>query len=168
MPEIRDATEADLHRILDITNEAIAHTTASWSLEPVTLDERRDWFRAHCAHGYPILVAEDRDGGVLGFAAYGEFRPRAGYRHTVEHSIYVDALQRGRGIGTALLSALIDRALANGVHVMIGGIDADNTGSIRLHERFGFTATGQLHEVGRKFDRWLNLVFMQRILPHPD
>jgi phosphinothricin acetyltransferase len=165
MHNVRDATEDDLGRILEITNEAIEHTTAIWSLEPTTLDERQVWFRARRERGYPVLVAEGLDGGVLGFASYGEFRPRAGYRYTVEHSIYVDAAERGRGIGTALLSALIDRALAAGVHVMVGGIDCQNAGSIRLHERFGFTTTGQLHQVGRKFDRWLDLVYMQRILP---
>lgn len=166
MPEvaIRDATEADLVRILEITNEAIEHTTASWSLEPTTLDERRAWFEARRERAFPILVAADEHGHVLGFASYGEFRPREGYRHTVEHSVYVDARCRGHGIGTALLRVLIDRADAAGVHVIIGGIDADNAGSIRLHERFGFTVTGHLHEVGYKFGRWLDLVFMQRIL----
>jgi phosphinothricin acetyltransferase len=167
MHDVRDATEADLGRILEITNDAIEHTTAIWSLEPSTLDERRVWFRTRCERDYPVLVAEGSNGAVLGFASYGEFRPREGYRHTVEHSIYVDAAERGRGIGTALLSTLVDRALAAGVHVMVGGIDADNAGSIRLHARFDFTTSGQLLQVGRKFDRWLDLVFMQRILQPP-
>jgi L-amino acid N-acyltransferase len=164
MHNVRDAIEDDLGRILEITNQAIEHTTAIWSLEPTTVDERRAWFRARRERGYPVLVAEGPDGSVLGFASYGEFRPREGYRHTVEHSIYVDEAERGRGIGTALLSALIDRAVVAGVHVMVGGIDCENAGSIRLHERFGFATTGQLLQVGRKFDRWLDLVFMQRIL----
>ena len=161
---LRDATEADLPRILEITNDAILHTTAIWSLEPTTLDERRAWFVGRRERGYPILVAEGPDGRVLGFASYGEFRPRAGYRHTVEHSLYVDAAVRGRGIGSALLAALVDRAAADGVHVIVAGIDGENHGSIRLHERFGFAQAGRLHEVGRKFDRWLDLVFMQRRL----
>jgi phosphinothricin acetyltransferase len=161
---LRDATEDDLGRILDITNHAIEHTTAIWRLEPVTLDERLAWFRARRGRGYPVLVAEGADGRVLGFASYGEFRTWAGYRHTVEHSVYVDAAERDRGIGSALLVALIDRAIAAGVHAVVGGIAAENTGSIRLHERFGFAKTGHLHQVGRKFDRWLDLVLMQRIL----
>ncbi len=161
---LRDATEDDLGRILEITNHAIVNTTAIWSLEPTTLDERRAWFRARREHGFPVLVAQLEDGRVIGFASYGEFRPRAGYRHTSEHSLYVDADVRGRGIGKALLAALIERAEAGGVHVLIGGIAADNEVSIRLHERFGFTTTGHLREVGRKFDRWLDLVFMQKIL----
>jgi phosphinothricin acetyltransferase len=112
-----------------------------------------------------VLVADDGERRILGFASYGEFRPRGGYRFTVEHSLYVDAAVRGQGIGSTLLAALIERAMDKDVHVIVGGIDADNAGSIRLHERFGFTITGRLPQVGRKFDRWLDLVFMQRILP---
>jgi L-amino acid N-acyltransferase YncA len=163
-PRVRDALEEDIPRILDITNEAIEHTTANWSLEPTTLDERLAWFHEHQRHGWPVLVAVRPDGRVIGYAAYSEFRPKAGYRFTVEHSIYVDAAERGRGIGSTLLATLVERAIAAGVHVMIGGVAGDNTASIRFHERFGFTATGYLREVGYKFDRWLDLVFVQRIL----
>jgi phosphinothricin acetyltransferase len=161
---LRDANEGDLHRILEITNHAIVHTTAIWSVEPTTLDERTAWFHGRRQRGYPVLIAEGADGRVLGFASYGEFRPREGYRHTAEHSLYVDAAMRGRGIGSALLAAVINHAVSAGVHVIVAGIDGDNTGSIRLHERFGFATTGHLREVGHKFDRWLDLVFMQRIL----
>ena len=161
---LRDATHADLPRILEITNDAILRTTAMWSLEPTTLEERRAWFDARRERGYPVLVAVDPEGRVFGFASYGEFRPRAGYRQTVEHSLYVDAALRGRGIGSALLAVLIERARADGHHVMVAGIDGENSGSIRLHERFGFEQVGRLHEVGRKFDRWLDLVFMERRL----
>jgi L-amino acid N-acyltransferase YncA len=161
---VRDATEVDVPRILEITNEAIEHTTANWSLEPTTLEERLAWFREHRQHDWPVLVAVRPDERVIGFATYAEFRPKAGYRFTVEHSIYVDASERSRGIGSTLLAALIDRGTAAGVHVMIGGVASDNIASIQLHERFGFTVTGHLHEVGRKFDRWLDLVFVQRLL----
>lgn len=161
---VRDAMESDLGRILEITNTAIEHSTANWALEPTTLQERLSWLREHQERGYPILVAQRADGRVIGFAAYGEFRPKQGYRLTVEHSLYVDPAERGRGIGSAMLAALIERATSAGVHVMIGGIDGDNAGSMRLHRRFGFETTGHLREVGRKFDRWLDLVFMQRIL----
>lgn len=160
---LRDATAADLQRILEITNDAIAHTTANWSLAPTNLDERQAWFREHERRGDPVLVAEC-DGRVIGFAAYGAFRPKEGYRHTVEHSVYVDADERGRGVGKMLLGAIIERAIAAGVHVMIGGIEGENIASIRLHERFGFEKTGHLRQVGRKFDHWLDLILMQRIL----
>lgn len=163
----RDASEHDLPRILEITNEAILNTTAIWSVQPTTLEARRAWFVDRRANGYPVLVVDGADGQVVGFASYGEFRPREGYRHTVEHSLYVDAAARGRGIGSALLAALIEHAILDGRHVMVAGIDGENAGSIRLHERFGFVVVGRLHQVGRKFDRWLDLVFMQRLLAAP-
>ena len=161
---LRDATEADLPTILAITNDAIVNATAIWTIEPTTLAERQAWLSARRARGYPVLVAEGTDGRVLGFTSYGEFRPRDGYRYTVEHSLYVDGSARGRGIGSQLLVALIERATADGHHAMVAGIDGDNHGSIRLHERFGFEVVGHLRQVGRKFDRWLDLVFMERLL----
>lgn len=163
MAALRDATEVDLARILEITNHAIAHTTAIWSLAPTTLDERTAWFRGRRERGFPVVVAVDAE-RVVGFASYGEFRPREGYRHSVEHSLYVDAELRGRGIGAMLLANVVERARAAGLHAMIGAIDAENAVSIRLHERHGFRVVGRLPEVGRKFDRWLDLVFMQRML----
>jgi L-amino acid N-acyltransferase YncA len=168
---VRPATEDDIERILEITNDAIAHTTANWSVEPTDLDERCRWFREHISRGYPVLVAEadsPRARSVIGFGAYGEFRPKVGYRYTVEHSVYVDGAARRGGVGSALLGALIDHATAAGIHVMIGGIASDNIASIRLHERFGFQVTGHLRQVGWKFGRWLDLLFMQRELVQPD
>jgi phosphinothricin acetyltransferase len=102
---------------------------------------------------------------VLGFASFGDFRPWPGYRHTVEHSVHVAEPARGQGIGTALVAALLPRASSLGKHMMIAGIDAANAASIRMHERLGFERSGVLREVGRKFDRWLDLLFMQRRLP---
>jgi L-amino acid N-acyltransferase len=96
------------------------------------------------------------------FGSFSDFRAWPGYRFTVEHTLHVRADARGRGIGTQLLRALIERAAALGKHVMIAGVDADNAASIRLHERLGFTRAGQLCEVGFKFDRWLDLLFLQR------
>jgi phosphinothricin acetyltransferase len=163
--QVRDATEDDLPAILAIINEATANTTAVWSLVQTTLDARRSWWQDRIAAGYPVLVADDHD-GVLGFASYGQFRPFDGYLHSVEHSVYVDQRARWRGVGRALLAALIERATQDGKHVMVAGIDATNLASIRLHETLGFTRAGTLVEVGRKFDRWLDLLFMQRILSH--
>jgi L-amino acid N-acyltransferase len=160
---IRPATEDDLPRILEITNDAIANTTAVWSLTPVTLESRRKWFEDRRAKGFPVLAADDGT-GLQGFATFGEFRPWEGYLHTVEHSVYVHASMRRRGIGRQLLAALIEEAEAMGMHAMIGGIEAGNVASIRLHQEFGFEEVGRLREVGRKFDRWLDMVFMQRLL----
>lgn len=163
MTTVRDAAEGDLPRILEITNEAIARTTAVWSLAPASLESRRAWWHERQAQGFPVLVAE-MDGDIVGFASFGHFRPWDGYLQTVEHSIYVDPRAQGRGVGKALLQGLIEAAEGSGKHVMIAGIEASNTVSVGLHRRFGFTDAGCLREVGRKFDRWLDLLFMQRIL----
>lgn len=158
---IEDAGEADLAAIAAIYNEVLATSTAIFSHLPTTLDERREWWGARRRQAYPVLVARD-ESGVAGFASFGDFRPWPGYRFTVEHTVHVRADARGRGAGTALLSALLARATALGKHVMIGGVDASNAASIRFHERLGFVTAGQLHEVGYKFERWLDLVFLQR------
>jgi phosphinothricin acetyltransferase len=165
--EVRDATEADLPAILAIINEATLNTTAVWGIQPTTLEARHAWWQERIQAGFPVLVASEGN-TVLGFASYGTFRPWEGYKHTVEHSVYVDATARGKGVGRVLLSALIDHATANGKHVMVAGIDASNTVSIRLHAALGFTTAGTLLQVGRKFDRWLDLLFMQRTLSEGD
>jgi len=165
--QVRDATEADLPAILAIINEATLNTTAVWGIAPTTLEARHVWWKDRIDAGFPVLVAAEGD-AVLGFASYGSFRPWEGYKHTVEHSVYVDASARGKGVGRILLAALIDHATAAGKHVMIAGIDASNTVSIKLHEAQGFTSAGTLTQVGRKFDRWLDLLFMQRLLASGD
>ncbi|MBL8573107.1 MAG: N-acetyltransferase [Hyphomicrobiaceae bacterium] len=161
--QIRDAVAADMPAIRDIYNDAVENSTAIWNEIVVDAANRLDWWRARLALGYPVLVA-DRDGTVLGYASFGDFRPFDGYRHTAEHSVYVAAGGRGLGIGTLLLGALEARARAIGKHVLIGGVEAGNDASMALHRRMGFIETGRLREVGRKFDRWLDLVFMQKTL----
>src|SRR5262249_58921901 len=106
---------------------------------------------------------------LLGCASFGDWRPWPdGYRYTVEHSVYVRADLRGAGIGTALMTELLSRAAAMGKHVMIGAIDAANTASLRFHAKLGFQKVAHLREVARKFDRWLDLIFVQRILEKSD
>ena len=163
---IRPATEDDLPAITAIFNEVIATTAAIYADDPFSLEDRAAWFAARRAMGYPVLVADDGD-GVLGLASFGDFRPWPGFRHTVEHSVYVRGDARGRGLGSALVAALFEPARALGKHVMIAGIDASNEGSIRMHERLGFVRGAVLHEVGRKFGRWLDLLFMEKILDAP-
>lgn len=163
MPEIAAATPEDLPGLLAIYNEVIATSTAVYSSRAATPAERLQWWQARVAQGYPVLIAHDVH-GVAGFASFGDFRSWPGYRFTVEHSVHVRSDGRGHGVGTALMRALLARARALGKHVMIGGIDAANDASIRFHERLGFTVAGTLREVGYKFDRWLDLVFVQRRL----
>ncbi|QIO31186.1 GNAT family N-acetyltransferase [Bradyrhizobium sp. 1(2017)] len=160
---VRDATLEDAEEILAIYNYAAINTTAVWTDGPADLDSRRAWIRARQEAGYPVLVAtKGRD--VVGFASFGDFRPFPGYRHTVENSVYVDERHHRLGIGRGLLAALIDRANAMNKHAMIAGIDAANAGSIGLHGSLGFVEVARMPEVGCKFGRWLDLVFMQKRL----
>jgi phosphinothricin acetyltransferase len=161
---IRDATEGDLPGIMDIYNDAVANTTAIWNEAIVDLENRKAWFAARRERGFPVLVAL-RGKQVIGYASYGEWRAFDGYRHTVEHSIYVRSDTRGTGTGGKLMKALIDRASFNGIHVMIAGIEAENTASIKLHEKFGFLTVGRFSEVGIKFGRWLDLTCMELKVP---
>jgi len=161
---IRDAASDDLGGVLAIYNEVIAFSTAVFSEQAVTLEDRARWLAGRREQGYPVLVAGDSS-GVLGFGSFGDFRTWPGYRYTVEHTVHVRADRRGEGIGTALVQALIERAAALGKHMMIAGVEAENAASIRLHERLGFSVAARLSEVAWKFDRWLDLVFMERRLP---
>lgn len=165
MPQIavRAATEADLPGILAIYNDAVTNTTAIWNETESTLEARRSWMAERTGRGFPVLVADD-NGEVAGYATFGDFRPHEGYRFTVENSIYVRTDRRGRGIAAAMMPPLIKAAEKLGMHAMIAGIEAENVASIRLHERFGFREVARMPEVGRKFDRWLDLVLMQRML----
>jgi len=161
---IRDAGEADLPEILDIFNQVILTSTAIYHDQPVSIEDRALWLAARQRQGFPVLVAE-QSGAVQGFASFGEFRGAwPGYRHTVEHTVHVIEDGRGKGTGWALMNALIPRAQAMNMHVMIGGIDAANEASLRFHERLGFERAAHFREVGAKFGRWLDLVFMQKFL----
>ncbi|MFO1171132.1 MAG: N-acetyltransferase family protein [Hyphomicrobiaceae bacterium] len=161
MVTIRSATLADLPQILDITNDVIANSTAIYFDDPLTLDNRRQWFSDRETLGYPVLVAEE-GGHVLGFSSFGDFRPWPGYRFTVEHSLLVRDGHRGKGIGEKLVKGLWPIAAKLGKHMIIAGVDAENEGSIRFHERLGFAKTAHLKEVGFKFGRRLDLVLLQR------
>jgi L-amino acid N-acyltransferase YncA len=160
---VRPATDPDLPAILAIYNDAVRHTTAIWNDTLVDLDNRRAWHDARVRLGYPVLVGEE-DGDVVAYGSFGDFRAFDGYRFTVEHSVYVAEASRRRGIASALIMALVERASALGKHVMVAGIAADNEASIGLHRRLGFVETGRMLEVGYKFGRWLDLVLMQRRL----
>ncbi|HWV40594.1 GNAT family N-acetyltransferase [Pseudorhodoplanes sp.] len=159
MATIRPATEADLPAILAIYNDAVTKTTAIWNEAPSDLEGRRVWFATRREAGFPVLVADE--GGVQGYGSFGQFRPFEGYRHTVEHSVYVLDEAQGKGFGRMLLQALIEEARRLGKRVMIGAIDASNYPSLALHETMGFEEAGRLPGVGEKFGKRLDLVLVQ-------
>lgn len=165
---LRDARHEDAEAITEIYNDAVRFTTAIWNETTVDVADREQWMRERVAGGAPLLVAVDEQDQVIGYATWGPFRPHEGYRHSREHSVYVHADHRGQGIGTVLLRALIAEARMRGVHVLVGGISAENEGSIWLHERAGFTRTGTIPQAGRKFDRWLDLAFLTLVLDGSD
>jgi L-amino acid N-acyltransferase len=167
---VRNAEEADLPAVLEIYNAAVLNETSIWNDDISDLGDRRAWWQTRTAQGqtrtaqgFPVYVAEI-DGKVSGYGTFGEFRQNQGYRFTVEHSIYVSASVQRRGIGSVLLTRLIAEARRTNKHTMVGGIASDNVGSIALHQRFGFVETGRMSQVGFKFGRWLDLVFMQKLL----
>jgi L-amino acid N-acyltransferase len=164
---VRRAHPGDAEAVRAIRNHAIQHSTALWTQTPQSADQGAAWLAAHLERG-SAFVAEtanegeaEGQGEVAGFAVYGPWRELDGYRHTVEDSVYVRDGRHGLGIGSALLAALIDAAREAGHHVMIADIEAENTASIRLHERFGFQHVGTVAEVGTKFGRRLDLTIMR-------
>jgi L-amino acid N-acyltransferase len=162
-PTIRLAEPKDLATITEIYNDAILTTTAVYSYDPVTVESRQIWLEDKAKQNFPVFVAEE-NAQVIGFSSYGAFRAWPAYLHSVENSIYVHPLQRGRGVGKLLIPPLLESARAQNMHTMIAGIDASNAVSIKLHQGFGFEKIAHFKEVGFKFNRWLDLVFMQLIL----
>jgi phosphinothricin acetyltransferase len=158
--QIRDAIEADMASVMEIYNDAVANTTAIWNETLVDLANRQDWLAARKAKGFPVIVAVV-DGAIAGYASYGDWRAFDGFRLTVEHSVYVHRDCQGLGLGRALMQELIERAVSNGIHVMIAAIESGNAASIGLHEKLGFRAAGKFSEVGTKFGRWLDLTCME-------
>lgn len=164
---IRPANENDLQDILDIYNDAILNTTSVYNYTPHTLDMRREWFQQKQHENFPVFVAE-LNNQVVGFSTYGHFRVWGAYKYTVEVSVYVSPHHRRKGIAKLLYPPLIERAKQQQFHVLVAGIDANNGISIRLHEQFGFDTVAHFKEVGYKFGKWLDLVFMQLILSTPE
>ena len=161
---IDNATRRDLPEILAIYNEVIRNSTAVYTDVELTAERGAAWFDAKVGGGFPFVVARDAS-GITGFGSFGEFRAWPCYRHSVEHSIHVRVDRRGQGVGRALLIELLARAAVLRKHTMIAGIDADNAVSIGLHLSLGFRTVGHFHEVGFKFGRWLDLLFLQCSIP---
>src|SRR5688572_3297121 len=154
-------------QILSIFNQAIVNSTALYDYKPRTAEMMREWFEGKAKGNYPVIGAEGDGGELMGFATFGAFRTRPAYKYSVEHSVYVDARFRGRGIGRRLLEEVIEAAREKDYHVLIGAIDATNKPSLALHERLGFTHCGIIRQVGFKFGRWLDLSLYQLILTTP-
>jgi phosphinothricin acetyltransferase len=164
---IRNAHQDDLLSILNIYNDAILNTTSVYSEQPHTIEMRQAWYQERTSNGFPVLVAE-AGGKVAGFCSYGHFRAWPCYRFTIEHSVYIDPLFRGEGISKLLLRPLINIAQQNGIHAMIAGIDSENQVSYHLHQSLGFRQVAHFKEVGFKFNRWLDLLFMELLLDERD
>ena len=166
MVEVRAAQPTDVEAIRRLFNALIPTTTGTWRDHLASAEEMEGWFEARNAAGDPVLVAE-LDGAVVGYAAWIAFRggPRfPGYDTTVEHTIHVDHAHAGRGIGRTLLEGLMLEAGRRNIHVLVAAIDSENVESLGFHRALGFTEVGRMPEVGRKFERWLELVLMQRIV----
>lgn len=159
---IREAAGADQRAILDIYNDAVLNSTATFDVEPRTWEEQQRWFGEH-RPPYRVFVAAIGE-TVAGWGSLSRFRPKPGYRFTAEGSIYVHKDFRGRGMGAALLERLVEAARQGGFHSIMALIDGDNAVSVHLHERFGFRHVGTFREVGFKFGRWLDVIHMQKIL----
>jgi L-amino acid N-acyltransferase len=153
--------------ILSIFNDAILNSTALYEYKPRTMQTMDVWFNTKRAGSFPVVAAVGDDGTFLGFASYGTFRAFPAFKYSVEHSVYVDVNQRGRGVGKLLLQEIIRLAQQNQLHVLVGGIDTANEASIALHKQLGFVHSGTIKQSGFKFGRWLDLAFYQLVLSTP-
>lgn len=165
---IAEANVADAPEVAAIYAHHVLHGSASWEVIPPSPDEISARMARVLGAGWPWLIARDPDGAALGYAYAAQFNPRAGYRHTCEDSIYLRHDMLGRGLGTRLLSELIVRCEALGFRQMVAGMAGSEPGSMALHARAGFAEVARLPNVGRKFGKWLDLVYMQRALGDGD
>jgi phosphinothricin acetyltransferase len=159
---IRLATADDLVAINDIYSHYVHHSTCTYQEESEPIESRRAWFEKH-GDKHPVTVATI-DGRVVGWGSLSPYHLRSAYRFTVENSVYVHHEMQRRGIGSLLLQDLLDRARAAGHRVIIAGIDAEQTASVALHAKFGFQHVGRLKQVGFKFGRWLDVIYMELVL----
>ncbi len=161
-PTIRAATLADLGAINDIYNYYVLHSTCTYQEEPESLECRQQWFERHGGR-HSVIVAEV-DGRVFGWGSLSPYHARSAYRHTVEDSVYVHHRLHHRGIGSLLLRELISRSRDLGHRAIIAGVDAEQPASVALHTKFGFAPVGRLKQVGFKFGRWLDVIYMELLL----
>ena len=158
--QVRLARVSDAAAIRAIYNAEVVGSTVTFDIVPRTLAQQRRWVEQHQG-AHPAVVAVDDDGTLTGFGSLSVFRDRAAYAATVEDSIYVDERCRGRGVGRLLLEELLSLARKQGFHSVVARIADDNAASIALHRRCGFVLVGVEKEVGRKFNRWIDVAVMQ-------
>ncbi|HEY5665503.1 MAG TPA: GNAT family N-acetyltransferase [Gammaproteobacteria bacterium] len=159
---IRRARLADAERLATIYNEAVMDTTATFDIEPKSVDDRRGWLAAR-GDRHPVLVAE-LDGTVVGYASLTRWSARSAYDDSAETGVYVHSSHRGLGLGRRLYDEIIGEARQLRFHTLIARVTAESAASIRLNEAAGFVVVGTMREVGRKFGRWLDVVIMQKML----
>ena len=159
--QIRFAMMDDLEQILAIYNDEILTGTANWNDQAVSFEQYQQRFQSIQQH-FPMIVVEDQQNNkIAGYAYYSTFRNISGYRQSIEHSVFVDSQYARQGLGKALMQQLIHLATQQHMHIMVAAIDSENTGSIVLHEQLGFVQTGYMPQVGQKFGQWRDLVWMQ-------
>ena len=162
---MRSATPDDLPALTSIYNHYVINTSITFDLEPFAPEARRPWFDAHAAEGrHRLLIAADPDNAVLGYATTSRWRPKAAYDTTVESSVYCRPDVVGRGIGTALYSALFESLAGEDIHRIVAGISQPNAPSVALHQRCGFRAVGVFSKVGRKFGQYWDVAWFERSL----
>lgn len=162
---IRPLTADDLDAVNAIYNHYVETSTATFQLDPETAEERRDWFHARTAM-HPTSAAE-AGGELIGYAALSPWKSRCAYRFSAELSVYIRPDWHRRGVGRALVLDLLERGRAAGLHAVIGGACTEHPASIALQESLGFTHVAHFREVGYKFGRWLDVVYLQLVFPEP-
>jgi L-amino acid N-acyltransferase YncA len=167
MKIVQCSLERHASQILEIFNEAIVTSTALFDYKPRAPESMTPWFKAKENGRFPVIGIEADSEQLLGFASYGTFRAWPAYKYSVEHSVYVHKDHRGKGLGRTLMVELIAAAQDQNYHLLVGGIEASNSGSIALHESLGFTHAGTIREAGYKFGRWLDLSLYQLTLQTP-
>jgi L-amino acid N-acyltransferase YncA len=165
--ELSLCAETDREQILEILNDAILNTTALYDYKTREIESMTAWFETKRKGNFPVVGIFGPGRKLLGFGTYGTFRNWPAYKYTVELSVYIRNGERGKGLGTLVLRDLCRLAEYQGHHNLIAGIDSENITSIKLHDKLGFTYAGRIHHAGYKFGKWLDLVFMQKLLPTP-
>ena len=161
---IRTAGQSDLPALTEIYNHYVVHTTITFDLVPLTVEERRPWFDAHAIDSRHRLLAAEEAGRVVGFASTSRFRPKAAYDTTVEASVYCSPEAVGRGIGRALYQNLFESIAGEDINRIVAGVTLPNERSIALHQRFGFQPVGTFSANGRKFGGYWDVVWLERPL----